>query len=134
MKTLKLAIFALAAAMLTGCGFGGTNDEPVTAAPAPVTTPTTIPATASASTPATTSATIPATTTTTAAAAPVSAKRQEYIQAPGAHINASAFLNALVDSGCQIDNAEYKEVKRGGAIKVVCSKTVDALNVELDDL
>ena len=67
-------------------------------------------------------------------AAPVSAKRQEYIQAPGAHINASAFLNALVDSGCQIDNAEYKEVKRGGAIKVVCSKTVDALNVELDDL
>ncbi len=124
MKTLKLAIFALAAAMLTGCGFGGTNDEPVTAAPAAVTTPTT--------TPATTSATIPA--TTTAAAAPVSAKRQEYIQAPGAHINASAFLNALVDSGCQIDNAEYKEVKRGGAIKVVCSKTVDALNVELDDL
>ncbi len=132
MKTLKLAIFAIAAAMLTGCGFGGTNDEPVTAAPAPVTTPTTTPATASASTPATTSATIPA--TTTAAAAPVSAKRQEYIQAPGAHINASAFLNALVDSGCQIDNAEYKEVKRGGAIKVVCSKTVDALNVELDDL
>ena len=132
MKTLKLAIFALAAAMLTGCGFGGTNDEPVTAAPAPVTTPTTTTATASASTPATTSATIPA--TTTAAAAPVSAKRQEYIQAPGAHINASAFLNALVDSGCQIDNAEYKEVKRGGAIKVVCSKTVDALNVELDDL
>ncbi len=132
MKTLKLAIFALAAAMLTGCGFGGTNDEPVTAAPAPVTTPTTTPATASASTPATTSATIPA--TTTAVAAPVSAKRQEYIQAPGAHINASAFLNALVDSGCQIDNAEYKEVKRGGAIKVVCSKTVDALNVELDDL
>ncbi len=124
MKTLKLAIFALAAAMLTGCGFGGTNDEPVTAVPAPVTTPTTTPATASASTPA----------TTTAAAAPVSAKRQEYIQAPGAHINASAFLNALVDSGCQIDNAEYKEVKRGGAIKVVCSKAVDALNVELDDL
>lgn len=132
MKTLKLAIFAIAAAMLTGCGFGGTNDEPVTAAPAPVTTPITTPATASASTPATTSATIPA--TTTAAAAPVSAKRQEYIQSPGAHINASAFLNALVDSGCQIDNAEYKEVKRGGAIKVVCSKTVDALNVELDDL
>ncbi len=136
MKTLNLSIIALAAAMLTGCGFGGTNDEPVTAAPAPVTTPTTTPATttatASASTPATTSATIPA--TTTAVAAPVSAKRQEYIQAPGAHINASAFLNALVDSGCQIDNAEYKEVKRGGAIKVVCSKTVDALNVELDDL
>ncbi len=132
MKTLKLAIFALAAAMLTGCGFGGTNDEPVTAAPAPVTTPTTTTATTSATIPATTSATIPA--TTTAAAAPVSAKRQEYIQAPGAHINASAFLNALVDSGCQIDNAEYKEVKRGGAIKVVCSKTVDAPNVDLDDL
>jgi PBP1b-binding outer membrane lipoprotein LpoB len=112
MKTLNLSIIALAAAMLTGCSFGGTNDEPVTAAPIPVATPT----------------------TTTTVATPVSAKPQENIQRSGAHIDASAFLNALVDSGCQIDNAEYKEVKRGGAIKVVCSKTVDALNVELEDL
>lgn len=116
MKTPNLSIIALAAAMLTGCSFGGTNDEPVTAAPAPVATSTTNPA------------------TTTATTTPVSAKPRETIQVSGAHIDASAFLNALVDSGCQIDNAEYKEVKRGGAIKVVCSKTVDALNVELEDL
>jgi len=132
MNTFKLSIIALAAAMLTGCGFGGTNDEPVTAAPAPVTTPTTTPTPTATPTTATTTATAATPATTTAA--PVSAKRQEDIQTSGAHINASAFLNALVDSGCQIDHAEYKEVKRGGAIKVVCSKTVDALNVELDDL
>jgi hypothetical protein len=122
MSTLKLSIIALAAAVITGCSFGGTNDEPVTAAPAPVTTPTPTPTTATA------------TTTTTASATPASAKPQEVIQTFDAYIDASAFLNALVDSGCQIDNAEYKEVKRGGAIKVVCSKTVDALNVDLDDL
>ena len=116
MKTPNLSIIALAAAMLTGCSFGDAKDEPVTADPAPVTTSTTSPTTA-------------AVTIT-----PVPTKPQETIQVSGAHIDASAFLNALVDSGCQIDNAEYKEVKRGGAIKVVCSKTVDALNVELEDL
>lgn len=116
MKTPNLSIIALAAAMLTGCSFGGAKDEPVTADPAPVTATATSPTTA------------PVTIT------PVPTKPQETIQVSGAHIDASAFLNALVDSGCQIDNAEYKEVKRGGAIKVVCSKTVDALNVELEDL
>ena len=117
MKTPNLSIIALAAAMLTGCSFGGAKDEPVvTADPTPVTTSTTSPTTA-------------AVTIT-----PVPTKPQETIQVSGAHIDASAFLNALVDSGCQIDNAEYKEVKRGGAIKVVCSKTVDALNVDLEDL
>ena len=110
MNTFKLSIIALAATMLTGCGVGGTNDEPVTAAAAPVMTPTTTTAT------------------------PMSAMPQDNIQTFGAHIDASAFLNALVESGCQIDNAEYKEVKRGGGIRVVCSKTVDALKVELDDL
>jgi PBP1b-binding outer membrane lipoprotein LpoB len=114
MKTVNLSIIAFAAAMLAGCSFGGTNDEPVTADPVPVTTSTANP------------------TTTTAAPGP--AKPEETIQVSGAHIDASAFLNALVDSGCQIDNAEYKEVKRGGAIKVVCAKSVDALNVELEDL
>ena len=116
MKTPNLSIIALAAAMLTGCSFGDAKDEPVTADPAPVTTSTTSPATA------------------TVMITPVPTKPQETIQVSGAHIDASAFLNALVDSGCQIDNAEYKEVKRGGAIKVVCSRTVDALNVELEDL
>jgi len=120
MRTLKLSIIALAAAVLTGCSFGGTNDEPVTAAPAAVTTPTPTPT--------------PTTATATTTATPASTKPREVIQTFDAYIDASAFLNALVDSGCQIDNAEYKEVKRGGAIKVVCSKTVDTLNVELDDL
>lgn len=124
MKRLELSIIALAAAILTGCSFGDINDEPMTAAPAPVTTAT--PATG------TTPATTPVTTTTPVT--PASAKPQENTQSFGAHIDASAFLNALVESGCQIDKAEYKEVKRGGAIKVVCSKTLDALNVELDDL
>ena len=117
MKTPNLSIIALAAAMLTGCSFGDAKDEPVvTADPTPVTTSTTSP------------------TTTTATITPIPTEPQETIQVSGAHIDASAFLNALVDSGCQIDNAEYKEVKRGGAIKVVCSKAVDALNVELEDL
>lgn len=116
MKTPNLSIIALAAAMLTGCSFGDAKDEPVTADPAPVTTSTTSP------------------TTATVTITPVPTKPQETIQVSGAHIDASAFLNALVDSGCQIDKAEYKEVKRGGTITVVCSKTVDALNVELEDL
>ena len=72
--------------------------------------------------------------TATTTAAPTSIKAPEIVQASGAHIDASAFLNALVESGCQVENAEYKEVKRGGAIKVVCSKPVDSLNVEIDDL
>jgi hypothetical protein len=124
MKIFNLPITALAAVMMTGCGFGAANDEPVTVAPAAAAAPVT-------STPATT-----VTTKTVDAEAPlaVAAKPDDTIQRTGAHINASAFLNALVESGCQIDKAEYKEVKRGGAIKVVCTKTIDALKVELDDL
>lgn len=124
MKTFNLPITALAAVMMTGCGFGGANDEPVTVAPAAAAAPVTSTA---------------ATTATTKvveleAPLPVSAKPNDTIQRTGAHINASAFLNALVESGCQIDKAEYKEVKRGGAIKVICSKSIDALKVELEDL
>lgn len=135
MKRFKLSIVALAAATLAGCSFGSTSEESVTAAPAPVTTPPA--ATATANTTAADSTTVADTTADSAVAstvAPVSAKPQGNVQTSGAHIDASAFLNALVDSGCQIDKAEYKEVKRGGAIKVVCSKTLDALNVELEDL
>ena len=124
MKTSKLSIIAIAAIMLTGCGFGDTKDESLSAAPAPVASTTTTTATA----------TMPDAGTGTATAAPTSTKAPEIVQASGAHIDASAFLNALVESGCQVENAEYKEVKRGGAIKVVCSKPVDSLNVEIDDL
>ena len=77
---------------------------------------------------------MPDASTGTGTATPTSTKAPEIVQASGAHIDASAFLNALVESGCQVENAEYKEVKRGGAIKVVCSKPVDSLNVEIDDL
>lgn len=129
MNTRKLPIVAVAAAMLSGCGFGSTNDEPLTTAAIPATT--TAPAPAPITAPATTPDK-PAPAAITASPAP--AKPRDDVQAFGAHIDASAFLNALVESGCQIDKAEYKEVKRGGAIKVVCSKSIDALNVELDDL
>lgn len=132
MKSLKLSIIALAAIVLGGCAFEGAIDEPVTApaAPAP---PISAPAAATSVNPA------PFASTTVATAAaplatPAPAKPSDTVQAYGPHIDASAFLNALVESGCQIDKAEYKEVKRGGAIKVVCSRTVDPLNVDLDDL
>lgn len=116
MKTLNLILIAVAAAMLSACGSGEINGESVTAAAVPVKTPTAA--------------------TEKAGAAPVRvrAKTEETVQAHVPHIDASAFLNALVESGCQIDHAEYKEVKRGGAIKIVCSKTVDALKVDVDDL
>jgi len=110
MKAFNLPIIALAAIVLSACGTNGADDEPVTnTTAAPVTT-------------------APAET----AQAPAEAGKE--INAYGPHIDASAFLNALVESGCQIDKAEYKEVKRGGAIKIVCSKSLDPLNVELDDL
>lgn len=131
MKTLKLPIVAVAAAMLSGCGFGATNDEPLTTASAPATSTVASPATSPATAPDTTAA---KTILVTNTALPTPAKTEEAAQTFNAHIDASAFLNALVESGCQIDKAEYKEVKRGGAIKVVCSKSIDALNVELEDL
>jgi major membrane immunogen (membrane-anchored lipoprotein) len=116
MKALNLILIAVAAVLLTACGSSEPNDEPVTVAPVPVNAPTA------------------ATETATPAPIPPSAKTEDSVQTHSPHINASAFLNALVESGCQIDKAEYKEVKRGGAIKIVCSKTVDALKVDLDDL
>ena len=132
MKILTLTFIAFAAATLIGCSFGASNDEPLTAAP--IQTPATAPvaATDAATSPVTTAA--PVTTIAPAAAAPATPRPRETTQTFGAHIDASAFLNALVESGCQIDKAEYKEVKRGGAIKVICSKSIDALNVELEDL
>lgn len=113
MKALKLSIIALAAIVLGACATDGTSDEQTKATPA---------------------AAAPAPAATTAEAAPKPAEPTKEVSAYGPHIDASAFLNALVESGCQIDKAEYKEVKRGGAIKIVCSKAVDPLNVELDDL
>ena len=57
------------------------------------------------------------------------------IRSTDARIDAAAFLNALVASGCEIDKAEYKEVIRGGGIKVDCIKTKDLLSTEgLGDL
>ena len=118
MKAFKVPIIALAAILLGACGTDATRDEPATPASAATATP--VPAEAAP-------APAPAST-------PTPDKPSMEIKAYAPHIDASAFLNALVESGCQIDRAEYKEVKRGGAIKIVCSKTVDPLNVELDDL
>ena len=135
MKMLKLPIVALAAATLSGCGFGATNDEPLTTASPPTTSTATTTVTSPVTSPITTPDTTAAKTIlVTNTASPTPAKTEEAAQTFSAHIDASAFLNALVESGCQIDKAEYKEVKRGGAIKVVCSKSIDTLNVELEDL
>ena len=139
MKTLKLPIVAFAAVTLTGCSFGASNDEPLTTASAPVASTATSPASNSVTNPVTNPVPSPETATAspTPAANTASATQalpEQAVQTFNAHIDASAFLNALVESGCQIDKAEYKEVKRGGAIKVVCSKSIDALNVELEDL
>lgn len=120
MSTFNLSMIAFAAALLTGCALGDAKDD----------SPTTPPSTASAATPAPEPTAIAAAETP----APRPAKQRTSVETVGPHIDASAFLNALVDSGCQIDKAEYKEVKRGGAIKVVCSRTVDPLSVDLDDL
>ena len=115
MKALNLSIIALAAIVLGACATDGTGDEQTKATP-------------SAAAPE------PAATTAEVAPAPAPAESAKEVNSYGPHIDASAFVNALVESGCQIDKAEYKEVKRGGAIKIVCSKSVDPLNIELDDL
>ena len=50
-------------------------------------------------------------------------------------IDAAAFLQALIDSGCIIDKAQYKEVARGGGITVECADDSDILEKDgLDDL
>ena len=123
MKAFNLPIIALAALVLGACSTDGTGDEPVTAAPAE-----------SVSTASPTPTTTAPGTSASEVATPAPAKPRNEVAAHAPHIDASAFLNALVESGCQIDKAEYKEVKRGGAIKIVCSKTQDPLSVNLDDL
>lgn len=56
------------------------------------------------------------------AAAPVSLKP--------ARIDAVSFLDALIESGCIIDKAAYKEVARGGGIVVTCRASDDALKMK----
>lgn len=52
-----------------------------------------------------------------------------------ARIDAASFLNALIESGCIIDKAVYKEVSRGGGIVVTCKEDGNPLNTEgLEDL
>ena len=67
--------------------------------------------------------------------APVEVKTQVVTLPSNARIDATAFLNALVLSGCEIDTAEYKEVTRGGGIVVTCTKRVGVLDAKgLGDL
>lgn len=52
-----------------------------------------------------------------------------------ARIDAASFLGALIESGCVIDKAVYKEVSRGGGIVVTCRESNNLLNMEgLEDL
>lgn len=107
----SLTLVALLAIVgLSGCGaLGDTKDEPMASQPQTTT--------ATSTTDATPTTTAPVTRSTKA------------------RIDAAAFLNALVASGCEIDEAEYKEVIRGGGIKVACIKATDPLNTEgLEDL
>jgi len=50
-----------------------------------------------------------------------------------AHIDAASFLDALIESGCVIDKAAYKEVARGGGIVVTCRAT-ETQALEIDGL
>ena len=51
----------------------------------------------------------------------------EPVQANTGRIDAATFLQILVDSGCTVGKAEYKEVDRGGGISVTCApKPIDA--------
>lgn len=69
----------------------------------------------------------PATPVVVAAPAPTPAPLKP------ARIDAVSFLDALINSGCVIDKAAYKEVARGGGIVVTCRATeTPALNI--DDL
>lgn len=105
MNTLKaLIVLPILALVLTGCGaLGDSKDESLATAP----TATAIPA-----------------------AVPEVATTQTTAITTDARIDAASFLNALVASGCDIDEAEYKEVIRGGGIKVTCTKSKDALDTE----
>lgn len=110
---LKTILAVVAILPLAACGsLGDSKADTPLAAPAPaVVTPAPV---------------LETVTVTPAVAASVST--------PTARIDAASFLNALVESGCEIDNAEYKEVKRGGGIKVTCTKTADLLNAGVEDL
>ncbi len=106
----KILLAVVAILPLAACGSLGDKADTPLAAPAPaVVTPAPV---------------LETVTVTPAVAASVSTAR----------IDAASFLNALVESGCEIDNAEYKEVKRGGGIKVMCTKTADLLNSGVEDL
>lgn len=49
----------------------------------------------------------------------VAVDNPETIEATG-RIDASSFLKILVDSGCDVSKAEYKEVDRGAGISIAC--------------
>ena len=120
MKSKLSLLTVLAAVMLSGCSALG-GDTKAEAMPAQ-----SAPAYAENVTPAVTPAPVLETMMVTAPTT---------VSVTSARIDAAAFLNALVDSGCEIDEAEYKEVKRGGGIKVTCTKATDVLNTEgLGDL
>ena len=68
---------------------------------------------------------IPVVVQETAPAQPVTVQRSF-----DARIDAAGFLNALIESGCVIDKAEYKEVARGGGISVECADDSDILDSE----
>ena len=58
---------------------------------------------------------------------PIVVTVDEPVKDTTARIDAVEFLKILVDSGCTVDKAEYKEVDRGGGISITCAaKAPDA--------
>jgi len=58
---------------------------------------------------------------------PIVVTVDEPVKANTGRIDAAVFLQILVDSGCTVNKAEYKEVERGGGISVTCApKAPDA--------
>lgn len=113
MKKTLFVISILAVMMTAGCSTGSTGKTVlVTEEPVPVVEATAEPTEAVAEAPA------PEVKTTDGTA----------------RIDAVGFIGALIDSGCTVVKAEYKEVNRGGGISVTCADipmiNTDVLNAK----
>ncbi|RKZ84412.1 MAG: hypothetical protein DRQ39_08375 [Gammaproteobacteria bacterium] len=112
MKTLYIIPILAIVLAVAGCTSGSTGKTITVIEPPPEALPTDIDVTI---------------VEPAAAAAPVQLKP--------ARIDAVSFLDALIESGCVIDKAAYKEVARGGGIVVTCRASDNSLKMQgLEDL
>lgn len=119
---ITTAIIALAALALAGCGgFGGTKPEPIIVV---TEKPATLPAM-----PILVEDTFPASAVTAIEPIKVPVERDVTTFIP-----VGTLLDKVVESGCEIQTITYREIKRGGGIKIECREAVDLLNVDLGEL